>query len=143
MSHFTKLDRAQITDPEAFVEACAEIGLVDVLRADSNGMVRIKDYFGKQTDVDVAVAAGKYHVALARNPDTGKYDMVADWWGVRNALAALGNREWQRARDSDLQDFLLRTTTKNSIVSRYRRKGFRAEIQEDESHNIKIRLRRA
>lgn len=101
------------------------------------------DYYGKEMDVDLAVTAGKYHLALVRNPETKKYDAVADWWGVRGALDGLGNKVWGRSTDSQLQDFLLRTTTKHAIVSKYQKKGFRAEISEDESHNIRIRLRRA
>ena len=79
MSHFTKIDRANIIDTNAFIAACQELGLTGVSQN-----VEIKDYYGKMMKVDVAIKVGKYHLALKKN-ENGTYDMIADWWGVRGA----------------------------------------------------------
>lgn len=134
MSHFTKLDRAKIKDADAFVKACAELGLTSVQRN-----VAIRDFYGKQIDVDVAVKAGEYDLALKKNAE-GSYDMVADWWGVRGS-GLLTRKDIKN--DADLQDFLLRTTTKHTIVSKYRSQGFHASVTEDENQNINVVLQRA
>lgn len=136
MSHFTKLSKAQISNVDAFIQACADLGFTEVKRN-----CKIKDYVGKEIEVDVAVNCGRYDIALQMNKETGKYDMVADWWGIRGVLQAGKNPDIKT--DSDLQDYLLRHTTKHTIVNKYRRQGFRAEITEDEKYNLNITLSRA
>lgn len=136
MSHFTKLDRAQIVDAEAFIKACADLGLTDVHRD-----VQIKDFYGKTMKADVAVKTGRYDLALVKN-ESGKYDMVADWWGVRGERSQQ-MKDAKIISDNDLQDYLLRHSTKHTIISRYRRQGFRAEIREDENQNMTVKLTRA
>lgn len=136
MSHFTKLDRAQIVNADAFIKACADLGFTDVRRD-----VKIKDYYGKEITVDVAVKAGRYDIALQKN-ESGKYDMVADWWGVRGAATDL-MRKAKINGDTDLQDYLLRHSTKHTIVDKYRRQGFRADVTEDEKQNLNVTLTRA
>lgn len=100
----------------------------------------IQDFYGAKMKVDVAVKTGKYSIALKKN-ETGTYDMIADWWGVRGEMTDTQKaRMGGVGRDEDLQNFILRTTVKHAIVSRYRREGYRAEIVEDEKHNINVRL---
>lgn len=148
MSHFTKLDRAQITDVNAFLAALAEQGFTQVRRN-----VKIRDFYDNEVDVDVAVVIGsvggkEYSIALKINAE-GKYDLIADWWGCRNVLtnAGFGDGGFGSAMDpgldGKLQDLVLRNTTKHAIVARYKAKGFRAEIFEDENFNINVKLRRA
>ena len=136
MSHFTKLDRAQITSADAFIKACKDLGFTEIQRD-----VTIKDYYGKSIKVDVAVKAGKYDIALQKN-ESGKFDMVADWWGVRGAAPEL-MRKAKINGDGDLQDYLLRHTTKHTIVERYARQGFRADVTEDAKQNLNVVLTRA
>jgi len=138
MSHFTKLDKAKIIDPDAFVKACEDLGFDQVTKGS-----KIKDFYGKQIDVDVACKAesNKYSIALQKN-EAGQYDMVADWWGIRTKLPEKAKNQGIKT-DSDLQDALLRHTTKHTIVRQYKRQGFRAQVTEDQDHNIKVRLQRA
>lgn len=136
MSHFTKLDRAQITSPEAFIAACAELGFDQV-----NRECKIKDFYGKEITADLAIKCGKYDLALVKN-ETGKYDMVADWWGVRGVMGQSA-ADKKIGNDTDLQDFLLRHTTKHTIINKYRREGFRADVSEDENQNLNVKLTRA
>ena len=136
MSHFTKLDRAKIVDPEAFIKACADLGLTDVHRD-----IEIKDFYGKKIMVDVAVKTGKYDLALVKGED-GKYDLTADWWGVRGERSQ-EMRDAKIISDTDLQNYLLRHSTKHTIVQRYKRQGFRADIREDENQNLTVKLTRA
>ena len=135
MSHFTKLDKAQITDAEAFVKACADLGFTDVKRN-----CKIKDFYGKQITVDVAVKTGpRYEVALQKG-DNGKYDMVADWWGIRGEMDKERLKAHGIRNDSELQDALLRHTTKHTIITRYGRQGFRATVTEDAENNLNVSL---
>lgn len=135
MSHFTKLDKAQITDAEAFIKACADLGFTEVSRN-----CKIKDFYGKQIDVDVSVKTGpRYSVALQKG-ENGKYDMVADWWGIRGEMENSDMAKHGIRNDSELQDALLRHTTKHTIISRYGREGFRATVTEDEENNLNVSL---
>lgn len=142
MSHFTKLDRANITNADAFAAACKELGLTDVRKN-----VDVKDYYGHKETVDVAARApgARYDIAIKKNA-SGRFDMVADWWGVRThdraknpVLDKLGAFE---RGDASLQDALLRTTTKHTLIANYRRQGFVARVQEDAKHNITVTLTR-
>lgn len=138
MSHFTKLDRAQIGNVEAFVAACADLGF-DKVTHDAP----IKDYYGKKLTATVAVNTGKYDLALVPSEkNEGKYDMVADWWGVRGELGQRADK-FKIRTDGDLQDYLLRHTTKHTIVNKYRRDGFRATVTEDANQNMTVKLTRA
>jgi hypothetical protein len=130
MSHFTKLSKANVVDPNAFVKACAELGLTEVRKN-----CDIKDFTGKSEHVDVACRApgARYDVAARRN-QSGAYDLVADWWGHRTScgtkLSGLGN-------DLEVQNAVLRLTTKHTILDRYAKRGFRAAVREE---GAKIRV---
>lgn len=138
MSHFTKLERANITDKTAFVAACKELfGFVSVKEN-----VEIKDFYGKTMKVDLAFSTGKYHIALKKN-ESGKYDMISDWWGVRGEMTAEMKARMGGMNDADLQNAILRLTTKHAIVQKYRKLGFRADVREDANHNIDVKLTRA
>jgi len=137
MSHFTKLSKAKITSVEAFILACAELGFTSV-RHD----VEIKDMVGASMRVAVAVKAGKWDIALVEN-GSGKFDMVADWYGVRWAMDEETRKRTRSVSDEGLQDALLRLTTKYAIIQRYKKQGFRAVIGEDAENNITVKLTRA
>ena len=104
---------------------------------------KIKDYYGKEINVDVAcrLPGAKYEIALQKN-ENKKYDMVCDWWGIRRSLPDACKNQGIN-NDSDLQDAILRHTTKHTIIRKYKRDGFRAEVTEDENHNIRLKLTRA
>ncbi len=134
MSHFTKLSKAQISSVESFKSACKELGLGEL-----SGTMTIADFSGKSITVDHAVKVGNYAVGLKLG-ENGKYDMVADWWGVRKALP---NKLRHCKTDSDLQDALLQATTKHAILLKYQRMGFRASVTQDADRNLNIQLTRA
>ena len=129
MSHFTKIDRANIVDVNAFISACKELGLTDVKQN-----IQIKDFYGQMMKVDVAIKCGRYDIALKKN-QAGTYDMVADWWGCRGS-----HQKFQGLTDSDIQDLILKHTTKNTIVNRYKKMGFRASVTEDANQDLQIEL---
>lgn len=96
---------------------------------------------GRTIEVDVAFGVGKWHVALKKN-DAGKYDMTADWYGVRWAMTPEQRTKTGVGSDVTLQDALLRLTTKHTIISRYRKQGFNATVKEDAEHNLDVTLTR-
>lgn len=116
------------------------MGLTDVRKN-----VAVKDFYGKSETVDVAARApgAKYDVAIKKN-STGRFDMISDWWGVRGERARYAALEKMGALASDesLQDAILRTTTKHTLIANYRRQGFMARVKEDAQHNITVTLTR-
>lgn len=137
MSHFSKVARAQVRNPEAFVEAARELGFDGRLTRDTT----IKDYAGKQLAVDLAIKVGdKYDIALSKN-ESGRYDIVGDFWGVRQYLPQR-MKDLGATSEEGVQDALLRTTTKHDLVAHYRRQGFIARVSEDAQHNIQVELTR-
>jgi len=135
MSHFTKLDRCNIIDAEAFVAACQELGFLAIRQN-----VEIRDYYGQTMQVDIAINCGRYDIALKKNA-AGTYDLVADWWGVMGS----GNKLPEKLRaacrsEAELQNMLLKYTTKHTIISRYKRQGFRAIVKEDAEQNLHVEL---
>jgi len=138
MSHFTKLEKANIVSQDAFLAACEELGLNEVIKNTT-----IKDYFGNSSKVDVAVKVGSYHIGLVKN-DAGTYDMIADWWGVRGSQLrgklkeALGSSY----SEEDIQDCMLRYTTKHTITKKYKKMGFRINVQEDENKSLIVNMTR-
>jgi hypothetical protein len=133
MSHFTKLEKANIVDADSFIEACRELGLTNV-----KTNVTIKDYYGAEQHVDVAVNVGRYDIALVKNGD--KYDLTGDWWGVQRC--ELPQRLAACRSESELQDLILQRTTAHTVASRYRRQGYRVNMWEDEEQNLQIDLTR-
>ena len=135
MSHFTSLQKANIKDVEAFVAACQELGFTNIRRN-----VQITDFYGNQITVDVAASAGgRYDVALRKNT-SGSYDMVADWWGVRGSK--LSSHFKGCVTDEDVQNVLLKHTTKNTLINNFKRQGFRASYTETENGDLRLQLSR-
>ncbi len=134
MSHFTKIERANIISAQAFIKACEELGFVGV-KENCN----IKDYYGKTQQVDVAISCGKYDIALKKNAN-GTYDLIADWWGVQQV--GLPPKLKTCMTDEDVQNMILKHTTKHTLIAQYRKQGFRATVREDENENLQIDLLR-
>lgn len=139
MSHFSRLDKAQIADPKAFGAACKELGFTEIAENTT-----IRDYAGKTVNVNIAAKApgARYEVALVKN-GSGKFDMVADWWGIRQERYRYpGVIDESCSNDADVQNALLRTTTKHAIVSQYRRQGFMARVTVNKDQSINVSLTR-
>lgn len=121
MSHFTKLAKANITDPEAFAKAAEELGYKTSRNATASC------YRGRnkiEGEVVVHVIEGD-DIALTKN-DKGSYDMQADWSYMGGEMI----RGTSFKSIGELQDRLLQLTTKNTIVEKYRREGWRAHVTE-------------
>lgn len=125
MSHFTKLEKANIVDPKAFIAAAKELGFTEIKEK-----AKMRGYMGStmQADVVVAQPTGRYDVGIVKNGS--KYDLIADWWGV-------GQLQGTRGADA-----FLRLTTKHTLINQYRRQGFLARVSEDVSRNITLTLTR-
>ena len=137
MSHFTKIDKAEIVDAKAFSAACEELGF-EGIKFD----VEITDYYKNKITVEVAVPVGKYDIALQKN-ERSTYDMVADWWGVLLQREQLPEKAKKCRSESDLQNLLLKYTTKHTIVRKYKKQGWRARVTEDEEENLNVELQKA
>lgn len=143
MSHFTKLSKADVRSPEAFLAACKELGFTGEITRD----VTITDAVGATKKVSIAVKTGEYefrghrrvaHLALEKN-EKGRYDIVADFWAVRGHLPSGLSYVHE---DKQLHDAVLRTTTKHDIVANYRRQGFVARVTTNADQSINISLSR-
>lgn len=141
MSHFTRLSKADVRSPEAFLAACKELGFTGAVERD----VKIKDAVGASKTVAVAIKTGEYyfagknhvsHLALEKNAK-GRYDIVADFWAVRKNLPASLSYVQD---DKQLHDAVLRTTTRHDLVSHYRRQGFIARVTTNADQSINISL---
>ena len=137
MSHFTKLNKANITSIVAFVKAMRELGYTQV----TENATKITAFDGKSIDVDCAVKTGQYDVGLQKN-NNDTYDMVADWWGIvrdeipsKMRTATKGSK-----RESDVQDAILKYTTKHAIVDEYTNQGYTVQCDEDEEQSFNLVL---
>jgi hypothetical protein len=129
VSHFTKL-KTQIKSIDAFIAACAELGLTQVSRN-----AEIVDFYGKKIIADVSVKCGdRYDVALVRNGNA--YDLTADFWAIRRT----GKFPKQQTNE-ELQNRFLQLTTKHDVIANARRQGLRvASATEDEEGNVVLNL---
>lgn len=136
MSHFTTNSRANIVDKAAFIAAMRELGFTDIKEN-----ATLKGYNGNTMRVDVAAHIGDYGIGIVKNKE-GKYDMVADWWGIRTNARP---KEFDKALgrniiDEDVQDCVLRYTTKHTIVSKYKKLGYSCQSVADEKGNIQVTM---
>lgn len=138
MSHFTKLDKAQIRSEDAFIKGARELGFTGEVTKNT----AITDYFGKKENVDVSIRVGeRADLGIKKDVKTGRFDMVADWWGVRRNLDGAQRQDFGES-ESAIQDALLRKTTKHDIIATYRRQGFMARVKENPDNTIDISLTR-
>lgn len=132
MSHFTKLDKANIVDAASFIAACQELGLTNVKQN-----VEIKDFYGQTMKVDVAIKCGKFDIALKKNAND-TYDMVGDWWGIRGSGLS---GKLKGLTEVDIQNMLLQYTTKHTIINRYKKQGYQVQgYKEDEQGDLQYEL---
>lgn len=142
MSHFTKNSQANIIDKAAFMAACRELGSTDVREK-----CVIKDYYKDNMTVDAAARFGDTDVGLVK-AETGKgYNMVSDWWGIRTTEnrnvsrpAALSKALNGDLSDQNIQNCLLKYTTKHTIVNKYKKQGFSAKVTNGTKGELKVSL---
>ncbi len=78
MSHFTTL-KTRIVSLEHLKAALTDLGMTFV-----EGPVSIRGYGGRTTPVELKVPTGNpgYDLGFRKQQDT--YDLVADWWGIKD-----------------------------------------------------------
>lgn len=155
MSHFTKLDKAQVRDVKAFLAVCLDMGMTEVQH---NCEMRAWDREDAPVQVDVfaKLPGCQYGIGLIKNA-TGSYDMISDWSLTGASLPTAIKKKipkYQQFPGKDLpgdageacdslRGIVLRDVTRQTIVNTYTRQGFRATFAEDEKGNVNVRLRRA
>lgn len=154
MSHFAKLSKAIVTDVDAFLEACAKLGMIQVSR---NVDMKAWDSEDKPVRVDVfaQIPGCQYGIGLIKNA-TGRYDMISDWSLTGSYLNGSitsklppgfpgkdGPGGTAFAACEALRGLVLRDVTQHTIARRYRRQGFRVQFTEDAERNITMKLTRS
>lgn len=126
MSHFVKNTKVFITDTEAFVKACRELGIMGKVTRECE----MRGYNGKKQKVALCIdAGGDYDIGLEKEKgEESKYSMVSDWWGVRNFSKV---KRFEALNDEQIQGLLLQTTTKHTIKDKYEAQGFDVSCVED------------
>jgi len=121
-----------VTDKDAFVKACREMGF--------NGKVKenttIRAFDGKTEKCALAINTGTYDIGLVE-VEEGKYNLVSDWWGVRR-----DNMKFQNMSDDQLQNTVLQNTTKHTIKDKYEAIGFDVTVEPQKTGDMQITLTR-
>jgi len=135
MSHFSKNTKVFVTDTAAFVKACANLGIKGKV---TEGEHTITDFYGGKSKVALSVKVGnRYDIGLEAAGD-GRYQMVGDWMMMKRDLPA----SMRGYSDEQLQNEILKNTTKEAIVSRYESEGFDCNVVEQKTGAIEITLTR-
>jgi hypothetical protein len=134
MSHITTV-AVEITDAEAFAEACKELGLN--VKRDSE----IVSYDGKRAKVLIAVTGnGEYGIGLVKKD--GKFVLTGDFqcfgWGMPAAMKA----KLKGSGDVAIQNLLKQVTTKHGILRLAAKNRNRVQVTENPDGTIKMTLTR-
>lgn len=135
MSHFVKNTKVFVTDKDAFIKACREMGF--------NGKVKenciIRDHAGQTAKAAYAVNAGTYDIGLVESEaGSGQFNLMAEWWGIRRE-----NRNVESMGDEQIQNTLLQNTTKNTIKDKYEAIGFDVQVEPQKTGDMQITLTRS
>ena len=146
MSHFTRM-RTRIADGELLTRCLREAGYSIELNAEITG------YQGQRRSVDVAVRLPKgYDIGFVRASD-GNYELVADWFGVRDVAGGQIATE-MGDRVKELEDEIRRETEElerkmrheyavESALEQLERQGFQvAEKVVEEDGTVRLMARR-
>lgn len=138
MSHLSILAKANIIDKPAFIEGCKELGYTKITE---NTTIIAHD--GKTMRVDVAVTNGKYSVGLVKNV-SGKYDLVGDFqcfgWELPSAIKTALKMTGSYVSDTEIQNCILRYTTKHTLTNQYKKLGYNCKANEDKAGNIQVTM---
>lgn len=124
MSHFTRM-KTKLAKKEYIVQALRDLGYET-----KEGKVRIRGYEGQETEVDVMIPTGNpgYDLGFRKAGDT--YEMVADWYGIKNIERnAFLNQVQQRY-------------AYHAVKSRMEEQGFEVVEEQDENNTIRLTVRR-
>lgn len=136
MSHFTKLDKANITNKDAFIAACKELGLTDI---ETNAKITAWDRSSQTVDVAVRAKTG-YDIGLKKG-EGKRWDLISDW-SMMHLPETLKKQVGGYGRGQDLANRLVQLTTKHTVIADFRRQGFVARVTEDEKRNLHVTLTR-
>lgn len=125
MSHFTKVEGAQIVSKDSFIEAVKELGFKDIKE---NAPIRGWDGNKEVCDVAVRVPDCKYDFGIKRSADGKRFDLIAESFMRHEKPGLLGK--------------VVQTTTKRYIVAQYRRQGFAARVSDGTDGKIVVTLTR-
>ena len=136
MSHLTTNSKANIVSKEAFMAACKELGYTKITENTT-----IKAYDGKTMKVDVAVKNSKGEIGLVKNA-TGKYDLVGDFqcfgWELSGAIREAMQTKETYVSDEEIQNCILRYTTKHTLVSKYNKLGYNCKTTTDKTGALQV-----
>ena len=135
MSHFSKNTKVFVTDLDAFVKACEELGIKTKGNVQMDTTIEMYDH--SKHKVALAIKTGRYDIGLEDAGD-GRYSMVGDFWGVRQELP----KSMQGMNDEEIQNTILKNTTKNTIQSRYEAEGFKCDVVNEKDGSMEITLTR-
>ncbi len=82
MSHFTRM-RTTLTDGDVLERSLRDLG-----HQVERGQVSVRGYMGRRTPVELRLPtkSGGYDIGFRRNGGSA-YEMVADWWGIKDTTA--------------------------------------------------------
>ncbi len=120
MSHFTAVSTANIVSEDSFIAACKELGYTEIKKKSA-----IRGWMGRTQLMDVAVTVpnSEYDFGIKKNGN--KFDLIAEDF-----------------LDRDLLGRVVQMTTKHTIISQYRQKGFMAQVSVKEDQSIHVTLTR-
>jgi hypothetical protein len=78
LSHFTTI-KTQFVDKAALLSALRDLGYIP-----EEGTVEIRGYQGIRTPVEIRVATDNPEYDIGFRQMSGKYEVVADWFGLRH-----------------------------------------------------------
>jgi hypothetical protein len=135
MSHFVKNTKVFVTDKQAFVKACREMGL--------NGQVKenctIKAMNGETAKAAIAVNVGSYDIGLVETaPGSGQFNLMGEYWYMSRENPSVRNMNPEQ-----IQNTLLQNTTKNTIKDKYEAIGFDVNVEPQKSGDMQITLTRS
>jgi hypothetical protein len=130
MSHFSRV-KTRIKDREILIRCLQEMGYT----VQTGGT--LKGYSGQRV-VDLAIQLEKgYGVGFAMNPD-GSYDIVADWWGIKDSKKNRLIRDLEKKVCQIQQEYALKT-----VLEQTHQQGYSVvDKQVEKDGRIRIVLRR-
>ena len=140
MSHFTTI-KTQIKDANILKQALSDMGYTV-----KSGRQKIRGYQGNTHYADFVIKMAEgYDIGLVKNA-SGAFDIVADWWGVKNATQASFTQNLQekvQIIQEEIDREIRRQYAIKKVLEEVKKHGFNVIQQEEsESKEVKILVRR-
>src|SRR5690242_738313 len=124
MSHFTRI-KTQMVEREYLMQALRDLGYRYV-----EGAVAIRGYNGKRTPVEIQIPTNNLGFDIGFRRDGDVYEMVADWWGIRDIDATV------------FQHQIVQRYAYHAAQTMLAQQGFSLVGEQEEEGRIHLRLRR-